>query len=475
MNLSNATMRLGMLDSSQIQRLHKASLDILSSTGVAVRSDEALLLLRKAGATVDGERVRMSGSLVDAALSTAPKSIPIYDRSGNIAMTLAGRNNYFGTGSDCPSVFDPETGLHRQSGKADVARIARLCDGLPNVDFFMSMGIASDASRITSYVHQFDAMVRNTTKPLVFTAHDGADMRDIFDLAAVVVGDAGELEARPRYTLYNEPISPLLHTPIGMEKLFFAAEHNIPMIYIGSPMMGASAPATMAGCIAQANAESLSGLVIQQLKKPGAPFIYGADATVMDMRTMTFAYGAPELQLINVAFADLAHHYGLPLFCIAGASDSKVVDAQTGAEMALSLLISAMNGCNLIHDIGYLESGCCSSVESIVLADELVGSVKRYLRGFDISEETLALGVIDRVGPTGNFLSEDHTLDHYRRDAWFPTVFDRRAFENWAEAGCNDVTVALHQKGMDILDASAESKVSASQAEQMDKVLARRG
>ncbi|GAH85317.1 unnamed protein product, partial [marine sediment metagenome] len=244
-------------------------------------------------------------------------------------MQLEGRNTYFGTGSDCPSTIDPETGEHRSSSKADVARTARLVDGLENYDFFMSMGIASDASRVTSYVHQFDAMVRNTSKPLVFTANNTADMKDIMDLAAVVIdGGRSELKAKPRYILYNEPISPLLHSPDGVDKLLFAAEHNIPVIYIASPMMGGTAPVTMAGCIAQANAESLSGLVIHQLKKPGAPFVYGADATILDMKTMIFSYGCPELQLMDVAFAGLARKYELPLFCIGGATDSKVVDAQ---------------------------------------------------------------------------------------------------------------------------------------------------
>ena len=171
------------------------------------------------------------------------------------------------------------------------------------------------------------------------------------------------------------------------------------MIYIASPMMGASAPVTMAGCIALANAEALSGLVIHQMKTPGAPFVFGADATMMDMRTAIFAYGAPELQLMNIAFADLAHHYRLPFFCIAGATDSKVLDAQAGAEMAVSLLVSALNGCNLIHDVGYLESGLCCSIESVTLADEIIGMIKRYRCGFDITPETLALDTIDDVGP----------------------------------------------------------------------------
>jgi trimethylamine---corrinoid protein Co-methyltransferase len=474
--MNNASIKLGTLSSVQMDQLHDASLRILDTVGVVVHHTEAVELLRKAGARVEADRVRIPSRLIEGAIKTAPTEVRIHDRSGEPAMTLKNGNCYFGTGSDCPSTIDPVTGQHRTSTKADVARIARLCDALGNIDFCMSMGIASDASRVTSYVHQFDAMVRNTTKPLVFTAHDRADVQDIFDLALVVLDTSPDgLKAQPRYIHYNEPISPLFHTPEGLGKLLFCAEYGIPMIYIGSPMMGASAPVTMAGCIAQANAEALSGLVIHQLKCAGAPFIYGADASMMDMATMIYAYGAPEMQIMDIAFADLARRYGLPLFCIAGATDAKVLDAQAGSEMAVSLLISALNGCSLIHDVGYLESGMCCSQESILLADELIGMAKRYLAGFEITDDTLAMNVIERVGPRGNFLSETHTLENFRRDAWFPRFMDRRNFSAWTDDGAEPVSASLQRKAMKILKEHHVAALEPERLEKMNKILTRRG
>jgi trimethylamine--corrinoid protein Co-methyltransferase len=472
---SKADISLSVLGEGQIQTVHAASMDILARTGVAVHDATALALLKKAGASVEGERVRMKASLIERALESAPKSIRVYGRAGEPAMRLEGWETYFGTGSDCPSAIDPETGRHRASTKADVGRLARLCDKLGQIDFCMSMGIASDASRITSFVHQFDAMVRNTSKPILFTAHDAEDMRDILSLAEIAVdGGPKELEERPRYIHYNEPVSPLQHTPQGTGKLLFCAAHRVPMIYIGSPMMGASAPATMAGCIALANAEALSGLAIHQLRNPGAPFIFGADATLFDMRTMIFSYGAPELQMMDIAFADLAHHYELPFFCIAGATDSKVLDAQAGTEMAVSLLVSALNGCNLIHDVGYLESGLCCSLESIVLADEIIGMVKRCRAGFEISAEALALDVIDAIGPQGNYLSHEHTLEHFRREAWYPQVFDRRRYEAWLEAGGKPVEAALRRRALELLSTAGPQSFSRVQTRAMERVLSRR-
>ena len=465
-----------MLTLPQIAMIHQATLDILERTGVVVRDATALALLKQAGAGIDGERVRITVHLVESALQTAPRSISIYRRDGERAMCLEGWNSYFGTGSDCPSAIDPDTRQHRPSTKADVGRIAQLCDNLPNIDFCMSMGIAWDASTVTSYVHQFEAMARHTSKPLVYTANDAEDMRDILALAEIVVdGGSRELEERPRHIHYNEPISPLHHSPNGLSKLLFCAEHKIPMIYIGSPMMGASAPVTMAGCIALANAEALSGLVIHQMKNPGAPFVFGADATMMDMRTAVYAYGAPELQMMNVAFADLAHHYHLPFFCIAGATDGKVLDAQAGAEMAVSLLVSALNGCNLIHDVGYLESGLCCSIESVVMADEIIGMVKRYRSGFDINTETLALDTIDVVGPQKDYLSHPHTAAHFKKDAWYPEVFDRRRYETWMEAGGESIEVPLRRRALKFLAATEPPAFTANQTAAMERILAQRG
>ena len=475
-NEGHADIALRMLTLPQIEKIHQATLDILERTGVQVRNAEALALLQQAEASIEGERVRMKAQLVERALRMAPRSIPIYNRSGEPAMCLEGWNSYFGTGSDCPSAIDPDTEEHRPSTKADVGRIAQLCDKLPNIDFCMSMGIAWDVSTVTSFVHQFDAMARHTSKPLVYTAQDVDDMRDILGLAEIVVdGGSRELEERPRYIHYNEPISPLHHSPNGLAKLLFCAEHKIPMIYIGSPMMGASAPATMAGCIALANAEALSGLVIHQMKNPGAPFVFGADATLMDMRTAIFAYGAPELQIMNIAFADLAHHYHLPFFCIAGATDSKVQDAQAGAEMATSLLVSALNGCNLIHDVGYMESGLCCSIESVVMADEIIGMVKRYRSGFDISPETLALDIIDEVGPQKDYLGHAHTAEHFRKEAWYPEVFDRGRYESWLETGGESIEVPLRRRALKLLAAAEPQTFTTGQIGAIEHILAQRG
>ena len=209
---THAEITFGMLTLSQVAMIHQASLDILERTGVVVRDAAALALFEQTDATIDGERVRLKAPAVEEALRTAPRSISIYHRNGEPAMCLEGWNSYFGTGSDCPSAIDPDTRQHRPSTKADVGRIAQLCDQLPNIDFCMSMGIAWDASTVTSYVHQFDAMARHTSKPLVYTANDAADMRDILALAEIVGGGrqprTGSAPALHSLQRAHQPLAP---------------------------------------------------------------------------------------------------------------------------------------------------------------------------------------------------------------------------------------------------------------------------
>jgi len=216
-------------------------------------------------------------------------------------------------------------------------------------------------------------------------------------------------------------------------------------------MAGANAPITIAGAVALANAECLSGLVVAQLAKQGAPFIYGANVSVMDMRTAIYSYACPEFSLTNAVFASLAHRYRLPVWGLAGAPDSKVVDAQAGAEAAISILTAALAGGNLVHDCGYLESGLCSSLEMIVLADEVIGMARTIARGLVIDDDELALDLIDRVGPGGHFLGEMHTAERCHTAHWIPKVFDRNNFDAWLTQGGQDLYKRLNARAKEIL------------------------
>lgn len=451
----NCAQRMGfgnrILTQDQIEKINASTYDLLEKVGVWVQSQEALDILGKAGCDVrDPKRVKVPRKVVLEAIEEAPKEIKTYNRNGELAMTLKADACYYGTGSDCPTHIDFENGKRRTTLKKDVEELTRFCDGLPNVDFIMSFGIATDAPPGGNFVHQYEAMLLNTTKPVIVTGHGKRDMHAMVDMAAAAVGGYPALKERPPVILYSEPLSPLIHTEMGLVKGFICAEHGIPFIYIGSPMMGSTGPATLAGILVQANAECLSGLVIFQKRDPGTKLIYGGDVSCMDMKNSIYAYGAPELNILNAGLADLAHYYGLPFFCIAGATDSKTLDAQAGVEYALSIYLATLNGCNIIHDCGYLEQGLTSSFESVLFADEVIDMVKYMLRPFRIDENTVPIDVFDRVGPGGNFLSEIHTIENFRKSFWFPRVMDRTRTGTEESEKDKGMWDRLHKKAAEI-------------------------
>ena len=441
-----------ILSQDQIQLIHNHTLELLERTGVRVQSEEALEILGDAGCDVqDPKQVKIPRKLVAEAIEAAPRNIAVYDRNGNPAMTLREDACYYGTGSDCLYHVELSSGERRSCTKDDIGNLAHFCDALPNIDFVMSMGIANDAPAGTNFVHQYEAMLLNTTKPVIVTGHGLRDMKAMVDMAAATIGGIEAVRKHPPLILYSEPFSPLTHTEMGVVKCLVCCDYEVPFIYIPSPMMGGSGPVTIAGTLTQANAECLSGLVIFQNKHPGAKFIYGGDATAFDMQHTIFSYGAPELNLLNAALADLAHSYRLPFFCIAGSTDSKTLDAQAGIEYALSIYLATLNGCNLIHDCGYLESGLTSSFESILMSDEIISMVKYMLRPLEINRETIALEVINEVGTSGTYLTHPHTLDNFRKAMWFPRFFNRALFDNWEKQGSKDLRQRLREESQKIL------------------------
>ena len=425
-----------ILSDSQLTQIHHASLEILRRTGVRVRDGEALDLLRDAGCSLsDEDLVRFPAAVVEEAVHHAPSRIVLCNRTSEPRVFLEGQRSYFGTGSDLPHTLDLETGERRLSLLSDVADTARLADSLPNLDFVMSMALPSDVASTTSDRHSFLAMTTNTSKPLVFTAWDESGLTDIIAMAEIIAGGAEALALKPFLLAYLEPTSPLQHSQAVLRKMMMMADKRLPFVYAPGPVEGATAPVTSAGSLAMANAEVLSGLTIAQLRRRGTPVVYGSGSGPLDMLTTVATYVSPQFMLHCKAMAELGHHfYKLPVWGFAGCSDSKQADLQAGVDSSMWILWTALSGANLVHDIGYIESGMTCSYEMIVICDEIIGFVRRLLGGIELSPETLALDVIDEVGPGGEHLSTEHTLRHYKK-CWYPRVFDRRTHQSWVEEG----------------------------------------
>ncbi len=438
------------LTDDQITLLHEASLEIMARTGMRFYDQEALDLFRKAGASIsDGNLVRVPPHLVEWALRTVPKNIPIYNRHGQRAMSLGGYRSYFGVGSDCMYIYDLHTGQRRQAVLDDVVRGVRLVDALPNLDFVMSMFMPSDVPEETYERHQMAIMLRESTKPIVFVGMEAASTVYAVEMASAVAGGLESLQRHPFIINYVNPTSAFRHNEESVQRLLYAAERNLPTIYAPGNSRGIAAPMTVAGAMALGNAGQLAGLVLSQLKRQGSPFIRsGPGGGTMDMRTMVGSYTAPDGGPFGWA---LAHHHGIPIFGTAGCSDAKVFDAQAAAEAALTLFANTVGGANLIHDVGYLDCAMTGSLELVVFCNEIIGWLRRYLRKLEISEETLALDLIHEVGPDGHFLEAEHTLRHVRED-WFPTVSDRFAHHRWAAEGATTLQQRANRKAREIVN-----------------------
>jgi trimethylamine---corrinoid protein Co-methyltransferase len=442
-----------LFSDSQLESIHLATLEVLRRTGVRVYEAECLELLRGAGCTVtDDSLVRFPAGLVERALQSVPSRAVLCDRTGAPRLHLEGHRTYFGTGSDLPHTRDLETGQRRPSLLADVANVARLVDALPNLDFVMSMALPSDVPIETSDRRSFLAMMENTTKPIVFTAWDEAGLADILAMAEAVAGGPEELRLKPFLLAYLEPTSPLRHSEVVLRKMLRMVDHGLPFVYAPGPIDGASAPVTPGGAMVLTNAEVLSGLVIAQLRRPGAPFVWGCGSGPLDMRTMVATYSAPEFMLNCMGLAELAHYtYQVPVWGFSGCSDSKLADMQAGIESALWILWTALSGANLVHDVGYIESGLTCSYELIAIGDEIISFVRRLLRGVDLSPEQMALDLIHQVGPGGDYLGESHTARHFRQ-VWYPRLLDRRAYDAWTEAGQPTMVRNARQLVRDLLE-----------------------
>lgn len=450
--------RLNVMSEEEIQFLYWGALEVLERIGVRVLHPEASNLLQEAGATLSQDStVKIRPTLVEHAIQTVPKRLVIYDREGKPAMELGGANKggmntYYGTGSDLRFTYDPYTGDLRDTVAQDIANMAKVVDFLPNLDFLMSYGIPSDCPLGRVFRTEFFEMVRNSTKPIAFTSDNGEDSRKIIEMAAVVAGGMENLKARPFIINYSQPTSPLTHSSDAMGKVLTCAELEIPALYPPGMIPGATAPATIAGAITLSLAEALSGLVIHQLKRERAPIILCGAHGCMDMTSAINVLASPERLLTEAALAAVYQHFKIPTWGFGGWTDAQVLDQQAGAEFALFNLWAALSGINLAHDVGYLGSGMIGDLKAIVYNDEMISYVRQVLcRGIPVNRETQAIEAIERVGPGGNFLTDDHTLKHFRAEFWRPTLSNRARYETWKEQGEKTIGDKANEKVKDIL------------------------
>jgi len=428
--------RLRYLEQDEVEQIHNATLEVLRRVGLRSKSKRILEIFQQGGADVRNDTVRLPEHIVKDAVRNAPKQILLCGRNSKYDILLEHDRIYFGMGGTPPPfIRDMETGEFRRPTKRDFADSTRLGDALPNMSFLMAVAGAFDVPYQVEYEHEWEALFNNTEKPIVYSAPSAYSARKVLEMGAEIVGDMWELARKPIMCLYTETSSPLA-IPAACENAIEFAKANVPITQGSSPLVGATAPGTMAGTMVVSNAENLATVVLVQLVNRGAPFIYGGFCDVMDPLNGRMTYGCPEFSLsTSVLNAQMAEHYGLPVFGFAAPSDSKLPDAQAGAEAMQMSLMNALAGINLMHDCGYLAGGSAGSMEMVVICDEIFDNVFRIVRGVDVNDDTLAVDVIEEVGPEGSFLGHKHTLNHVRDELHIPRLFDRRPEAEWTKLG----------------------------------------
>ncbi len=447
---------LRVLSDEKFRRIHEAALEVLEEVGVTIATVEARELLVGAGCTLADEKiVRIPPRVVEDALDSAPKRVVIYDREGNEALLLEGTNCHFGMGITAIFFRDPVTGERRPARTEDVALVCRVADALPNLDFIGTpLVVKGTPEAPLEIVNQlgFAAMVSNTTKPLLLLTEDATVLTDNLDIAAAVVGGDRALRERPFVLPILSSVSPLVLNVDTLEKLFVCVDRGIPVRCGSSPMAGATAPVSIAGMLTTCIAETLSGLAVAQLRRSGAPFMMGNTPAILDMKTTNIVYTSPETMVLSAAVAEMAHYYGLPVWGGGCFCSGTVADEQTALEQMVGAFNAVLAGIHVVPYVGGMEAGLSFSLESAVMGDEIIGMVRRIMRGMPVDDESLALDTIRAVGPGGNFLETEHTFRHYKKEQWQPTLLCRTTYDSWVESGSKSMGDRVKEKLAGIIE-----------------------
>ena len=462
---------LQLLSLEECQAIADATFRLLARVGVKVTEPEAAHRLASAGARLDGEQVFIPADLVRRALSTAPRSVSIYSRDGQIAMRLEGRQAYFGAHTDAPDVLDPYTHARRPCLEADVARHARLADALPHINFVTASGLVADRPADRADRIALAQCLCHSAKPVLVMPVSLSALEDIGAMAALAVGGPDALRARPNIVVYAEPVSPLVHPDESLRKLLLCAGRGWPVVYSPFAAMGGTAPQSLPALLAQLCAESLSAVVVHQLAAPGAPFIFGGMASVMDMRTTVFSYGAPEFQLGNALMAEMAHFFDLPNFGTAGTSDAQTFDGQAVVEAVTSCLLASLTGAHLVHDVGLLGNATVIMPEMITATDEMVAMLKHLLGEVPVNAETLSLELFAETGKHREFITQPYTLEHMH-DVWYPSLLYRGGAKAWAASAQETYEQRVNARTRRLMDTHRPAPLPPGIAEQLAAIAA---
>jgi trimethylamine--corrinoid protein Co-methyltransferase len=453
---------LTFLSREDIEEIHSGSLQLLEKTGILVKNNRALELLRNVGCEVESNRVRIPSDLVEASIKKAPSSFDLYTRDGTTSITIGENNTIFDPGSSGTEFLDSRTGEIRPALASDLVQIVRLADALEYIDAQSTAVVPSDVPDSISDLFRLYIVLRNSNKPIITGAFTKQGLIDMMHMLEAVAGGADELAQSPRAIFDCCPTSPLSWGDVACQNLIDCAANSIPVEIIPAPMMGATSPVSIFGTLVQSNAEILSGIVIAQTVKPGAPIVYGGSLALFDMKRATICLGAIETAMAACASAQIGKHHGLPTHAYLGLSESKIIDAQSGLESGIGLVLAALARINVVSGPGMMAFENCLSLEKLAIDNEICGMSRRLVRGIEVEDMAVILDLLNEVGPGGDFLSAGHTMARLRQEQFMPSnIVCRQPVHSWKELGSKDTYTRARAKVRSILQAHATKPMSA--------------
>ncbi|MDR0520184.1 MAG: trimethylamine methyltransferase family protein [Clostridiales Family XIII bacterium] len=471
----NPKMKAQVLTDDEVGSIHEATVRIFEEVGILVESSEAAELFRQGGASVvpqgNASLVKIPRKLLDECMASVPKWPVWYGRipesdyyTGKDEVTLT----VFG---ECVTAVDPLTEEIRASRKEDLGNMTKLCDYYDDVAFVERSCGSLDKPAETEALHNLDAMMQNTSKPVFLAAMTSANCKKMIEMGYIAAGGEDKFRARPFVNIFVCPVSPLTLGKDAADIIIETARGGAGLAIIPMGLSSATAPSTVVGTVVETNTDVLASIILAQLASKGTRCFYCSMSTIMDLKKMIAAVGAPEHGLISASCVKMAQFYGLPCCVGSGVSDSKVTDAQAGAEFTANAFTAAISGANVVFAAGALEYCLLVDYGKMVIDCEAFSFIRRIIKGVEANEDTIAFEAIKNVGPSSDYLTQRHTLNHMREQV-MPTVFDRNTREAWEAAGSQTIDKVARKKALEILEAHRVEPLPEGAQEKIDQLIA---
>ncbi|HSG43141.1 MAG TPA: trimethylamine methyltransferase family protein [Anaerolineales bacterium] len=457
-----------LLTDEQVERVHETALEILEEVGMKVRYEPARVLFKQHGCSVDGEFVKFPRAVVEKYRKMYPETFTFGARDPKFDKTIPQDSPVIVTASSAPDIIDPVSGEERRATSSDIARIAHLINELPGYDMFSISTLADDAPADQFTISRLYPALKYCLKPIRVTTTDMKDTMSVMKMAFMVAGGEEAYREHPFLTHHYCPVvSPLTMDNLSTENVMYFAKEGLPVYPTIVPNAGLTSPMSMAGTIAQGNAEFLAAATLMQMCREGTPLIYATLGTVADMRTGAYASGGIECGMLHMAFAQMARFYNVPCGGYIGLTNSKLNDAQSGYETGMSGTAGLLAGMDMFNIGGLIDALKTFDFAKAIIDDEIAQNLKRIKRGVTFNEDELAVPQIKNAGPGGSFIVDPHTIKRMKTEAVMTKMADRNMRTIWEKKGATSIQDRAMAKAKEIMTMNTEPYISADMDEQL--------